>query len=190
VVLKKDKKKLEKEIIKFLDESSMHKNGPQDGCGLKHGIACALGTSKDNIPRVTPVDFFNEGLILWIIGDPGGKIGNIRSNPHVSVGIYTPLDHSKVNRSMQIWGKATLINIIKNKNEFNKKVEELGIIAAVRNITEMFVKEGVLRSEDKEKVIEKRLKSINLIKIEPVRIAYLIVKPAQEPEKYIWIKSR
>jgi hypothetical protein len=98
----KSKEKIEKEILSFLDENSTHPgDGTQPGCGLKHGLACALGTCRDNLPRVTPVDFFNDGLNIWILGDPGGKIVNIRTNTNVSVGIYTRMNHSVENQSIQ-----------------------------------------------------------------------------------------
>ncbi len=106
----KSKEEIEKEILRYLDENSTHKGDESlPGCGLRHGIACALGTCRDNIPRVTPLDFFNDGLNIWILGDPGGKLVNIRANPNVSVGIYTCMDHSVENRSIQLWGKASLI---------------------------------------------------------------------------------
>jgi len=98
----KSKEEIEKEILSFLDLNSTHKgDGTQPGCGLQHGLACALGTCRDNLPRVTSVDFFNDGLNIWILGDPGGKIVNIRANPNVAVGIYTRMDHSVENRSIQ-----------------------------------------------------------------------------------------
>lgn len=72
-----------------------------------------MGTGVDDVPRVTPVDFFSEGLTVWIAGDPGGKIANIMRNPKVSVGIYEPVDHSREQESLQIFGMAELINMKK-----------------------------------------------------------------------------
>ena len=66
-------KELEEEIVEFLNKMSSRSGGKrtQPGCNLNHGKACALGTCVDNQPRVTPVDFFNEGMTIWIAGEPG-----------------------------------------------------------------------------------------------------------------------
>jgi len=82
-------KELEEEIITFLNMMSNKPGGKRTkpGCNINHGKGCALGTCVDNEPRVTPIDFFNEGMTVWIAGQPGGKIANIMRNPKVSVGI-------------------------------------------------------------------------------------------------------
>ena len=112
-------KELEKELIDFLDSMSDKPGGKRTkpGCNIIHGKACALGTCVDDMPRVTPIDFFSEGLIVWIAGEPGGKIANIMRNPKVSVGIYEPVDHSKEQKSLQIFGTAELINMKNDPDE-------------------------------------------------------------------------
>jgi len=186
----KSKEAIEREIIEFLDENSTKKgDGSLPGCGLKHGIACALGTSNNNIPRVTPVDFFNDGLTLWILGDPGGKLGNIRSNPNVAVGIYTRMDHSKENRSIQLWGKASLVTKRHQEELFMKMVEKFGILDAIKKA----VRTGMVNSnsnEDFEAAVDKMLNNETLIKVEPEKIAFLIIRPQEKPEKLIWEKNR
>jgi len=186
----KSKQEVEKEILEFLDENSTHAgDGTQSGCGLRHGIACALGTCKDNIPRVTPIDFFNDGLNLWMMGNVGGKLVNIRSNPNVSVGIYTRMDHAVENRSIQLWGKASLITLEKEK--------EL-VMESVTNKFPMLdaIKQGMragmidIASEAEfEAQLEKALESLALIKVEPERIALLITRPDGKMEKLFWRKS-
>ncbi len=104
---------LEKEIIEFLTERATTSGGENTGmgCNLKHGRACVLATSHENVPRATPVDFFCDGTLgIWINGEPGGKIANIMRNSSVAVGIYDPVDHTIEQKSMQLWGKAELIN--------------------------------------------------------------------------------
>jgi hypothetical protein len=185
----KSKEAIEKEIITFLDENSTKKgDGSLPGCGLQHGIACALGTCNNNMPRVTPVDFFNDGLTLWILGDPGGKLGNIRSNPNVSVGIYTRMDHAEENRSIQLWGKASLITRRHHEELFMKTVEKFGILDAVKKS----IREGmphVSNDADFEAAVDKTLNNETLVKIEPEKIAFLILPPKEKSEKLIWEKE-
>ena len=188
--MERSKEEIEKEIIRFLDENSTKKgDGTLPGCGLNHGIACALGTCKNNIPRVTPIDFFNDGLTLWMLGDPGGKLGNIRSNPNVSVGIYTRMDHSKENRSIQLWGEASLVSLRHQKELFMEMVEKFGILDAIKRATKV----GMINVNDSagfKAAVDKALNNETLIKVEPEKIALLIIPPAREPEKLIWEKNK
>jgi len=185
----KSKEDIEKEIIRFLDENSTKKgDGTLPGCGLRHGISCALGTCRNNIPRVTPIDFFNDGLTLWMLGDPGGKLGNIRSNPNVAVGIYTRMDHSQENRSIQLWGKARLVTKRYQEELFMKIVEKFGILDAIKKAVRVGMV-NVKNDEDFEAKVNKILTNETLIKIEPERIAFLIIRPEEKLEKLIWKKN-
>jgi hypothetical protein len=51
---------------------------------------CVLATSRDNIPRSTPILYRNVGFNLCMAGEPGLKLGNIKNNPRVSVAIFDP----------------------------------------------------------------------------------------------------
>ena len=57
------------------------------GCGMIHRNALVLATSYKDMPRATALEFFNEGLTLYILGGPGAKIANIKRNP-ARVGLY------------------------------------------------------------------------------------------------------
>ncbi len=186
----KIKEEIEKEIIRFLDENSTHKgDGTQPGCGLQHGLACALGTCRDNLPRVTPIDFFNDGLTLWIMGNAGGKLANIRSNPNVAVGIYTRMDHSVENQSIQLWGKASLITLEKDKELFMKMVTESGVVDAIKRALKVGMLD-IASETDFEAKVEKALSRETLIKIEPERIFLFISRPDGTREKLIWGESK
>ena len=70
----KSREQLERQMREFLDEaSSKPGNITMPGCPLNHGLACVLATVHDNIPRATPVDFFSDGLTIWIAGEPGSE---------------------------------------------------------------------------------------------------------------------
>jgi len=186
----KSKEEIEKEILSFLDENSTHPGDESlPGCGLRHGIACALGTCRDNIPRVTPLDFFNDGLNILILGDPGGKLVNIRANPDVSVGIYTRMDHSVENRSIQLWGKASLITRREQKELFMEMVTKYDVVNAIRRA----MRRGMINiasEADFEAKVDEALDRETLIKIEPERIFLLITRPDGKMEKLIWGKSK
>lgn len=81
----------------------------------KEQTMCTICTSKNDVPRGTPLEFFNKDMNLYIIGDPGVKIRNIRANPRVSVSIMNnlypdwPAEVWRTIKAAQITGEATLI---------------------------------------------------------------------------------
>jgi hypothetical protein len=183
----KTREQLEKEIIGFLSESSSKEGTTtKPGCPLQHGRACMLATVYENIPRATPADFFSDGLTIWIAGEPGLKIRNIRSNPKVAVGIYHPMDHSILNRSLQIQGTATLINLNNDWDEFMKRVKMFGIYAGAKKIISEMLQDKNNSLENLEDEVMKALKRFNLIRIESDEIIFLSIDPVKGTEKDMW----
>ena len=82
---------------------------------FKEQTMCTICTSKDDEPRGTPLEYFNKGMNLYIIADPGIKIRNIRANPKVCVSMYNNLypdwqaEVWRTIKAAQITGEATLI---------------------------------------------------------------------------------
>lgn len=183
---------LEKEIIEFLEKTATKPGGKrrEAGCNLKHGRACALGTCVDNEPRVTPVDFFHEGMTIWIAGEPGGKIANIMRNPKVALGIYEPVNHSIEQKSLQLWGRAELINYKNNPEEFNKRIEAFGIREAAEGMMEMLTRMGKIPRGQEDAIKESIFKKFNLIKIIPEKIILLHMDRYNPPLKKIWEKGK
>jgi len=70
-----------------------------------------LATCKGSEARCTPLEYFNNGLIVHIFSEGGGKIANMRSNPTVSYSIADPYDPAADffgASGMQVWGLATV----------------------------------------------------------------------------------
>ncbi|MBW2222396.1 MAG: pyridoxamine 5'-phosphate oxidase family protein, partial [Deltaproteobacteria bacterium] len=68
------KKELEREIADYLSK--------------KH--PCSLAScGKDGVPRISVVDYINEGLTIYILSEGGEKFKNIRENNQVAIGIGT-----------------------------------------------------------------------------------------------------
>jgi len=181
--------KLEREIIDFLLAMATHPGGActKPGCNLKHGSACVLGTCHDNVPRTTPVDFFCDGsLTLWIAAEPGGKIANIMRNPNVSVSVYEKVNHDIEQKSMQLWGTAQLINLKNNPREFTKRLQSFGLADALEGILVDMFNRGVFPEDQRNDISEKVQKKFNLIKITPIKIILLHMRPGTTPEKKYW----
>ena len=184
------KEELERELLAFIDEASSHPgtiDGP--GCPLKHGLASVLCTVHNDEPRATPVDFFADGMTLWFAGEPGLKIRNIRSNQKVAVGIYHAMDHSVLNRSLQINATATLVPYDGHEQEFLERIKIMGVYdAASKVMGEMFEAQG-RKVENLEEEIIKGVRRFNLIKVEPYEITYLWIHPTDGTQKNIWKKA-
>lgn len=183
----KTNEEIEREIREFLNEAAS-KPGFTDklGCPLKHGLACVLATVYNGVPRATPIDFFVDGLTIWCAGEPGLKIRNIRSNPKVAVGIYHPMDHSKLNRSLQISGTATLLAYSDDPNAFIERLKIMGIYdAAAKIVKEMYETRGK-QPENFEQELINHLRRFNIIKIEPEEITMLRIHPTGGTEKNTW----
>ena len=99
--------KLRKEIRSYLDTRKV----------------LVLCTCSNNIPRATPMDFYTEqsSFNIYVGPAPGRKVKNIEENPHISIGIYTPISEGKI-QGMQITasGRERLIFLKEGDEEFEK----------------------------------------------------------------------
>jgi len=73
-----------------------------------------LVTTKDDIPRATPLEYFSEGLTIYMSPDRGTKTRNIEANPNISISIYNNVLPNwekdwKGLWGMQITGKGELL---------------------------------------------------------------------------------
>ncbi len=180
---------LEKEILDFLDSTCCLVDttpGPHS-CGLIHRSALVLATSCNDEPRATPLEFFHEGFTLYVFGEPGGKIANIKRNDKVCAAIYEqPMDHTRIQTSLQLWGKATLLTIRDNREKYMEKVKQWNMLEVVKNLVSPTIKN--LGKNEQEKVIDKMLGALNLICIEPCRMVLRKYHPDFSMPKYEWKK--
>lgn len=178
-----------RKIIAFLDRTSGQvdvKPGKRS-CGMIHKNALVLATSAKDTPRATVLEFFNEGLTLYIFGEPGGKIANIKRNPRVSAVIYEqPLDHSKLQTSLQIFGTAALISVRNNPTLFRSKAKKYNIAYVMEKLLSPLMKGQNLSGEALEKFYKKGLESLNIIKIMPGHIILKEYHPDFSSQKHVW----
>lgn len=85
------KEELEKEIIDYLSKKR----------------PCSLATcGKDGVPRVSIMDYMNEGLTLYFLSEGGEKFKNLKENNKVAIGIGTSAQTIRSVRGVNIWGIA------------------------------------------------------------------------------------
>ena len=82
---------------------------------FKEQAMCTIATSKNDVPRATPLECFADGLTLYISADPGTKVENVKVNPNVAIAMCNQIhpdwsgDNWKTHKSIQLEGKATLL---------------------------------------------------------------------------------
>ncbi len=189
---KKSKTTVKKDIIDFLNSTSGQVD-PKPGkysCGLMHKNCLVLATYANNKPRATALEFFNEGLTIYILGEPGGKIANIKRNPNVSAVVYEqPLDHSKFQKCLQIFGNAELINIRNNPRLFRSRIRKWNVHNVGKKIMSPMIKEKNLTEKEVEAMIKKGMESLNIIKVSPDHIIVKEFYTDFSLKKYEWRKD-
>ena len=85
------REELGKEIINYLSKTQ----------------ACSLATcSKDETPRISVVDYLNDGLTIYIFSEGGDKFKNLKENNKVAIGIGTSVKTVRSVRGINMWGIA------------------------------------------------------------------------------------
>ena len=71
---------------------------------------CSLATcDRDCTPRISVVDYVNEGLTIYILSEGGDKFKNLKENNKVALGIGTGSRALKT-RGVNIWGIAEVFS--------------------------------------------------------------------------------
>jgi len=185
----KPKKQLEKEIIQFLDRTCGRpdRNPGKHGCGMLHRNCLVLATSYRDVPRATPLEFFHERLTLYIFGEPGGKIANIRRNKKVCAVIYEqPLDHAQHQTSLQIFGTSELVSLRSNPRLFQAKAKKWNLYGVINTFVRAAGGSRALPAKEHQLLSAKLLAAINMIKITPFHIILREYHPDCSMPKYEW----
>jgi len=138
-----ERRELEKEIVDYLDK--------------KH--PCCLATSsKDGEPRISVVEYVNDGLAVYIMSEGGGKFKNLQENNKVAVGIGNSARTYKSERGVNIWGVAEI---------FDQDTQEF--VHALKLFLPMFqqFEVGAPTNDMKDKDY-----IVRLIRITPTKIVY------------------
>ena len=187
----KTKSQIKKEIIEFLNQTCGQID-PKSGkyrCGTIHRNCLVLATSYKDIPRATPLEFYNEGITNYVFGEGGGKIANIKRNHNVSAAIYQqPMKHNVIQKSLQILGKAEIINMKNNPRLYKAKARKWNMYVVAGNLGRPLLKNKSLSDKDKKAVVEKILCSLSLIKIMPEHIIMREYHTDFSAPKFEWKK--
>ncbi len=134
-----------------------------------------LSTCKNNEPRCTPVEYFNNGLTIHMFCEGGGKIANMKANSNVSYSIadpYEPAQDFFGASGLQVWGTATVFKKNTDPDQFKQ------IAKHARNMQEL----GEQGLEEAANTY-----NFNVISIEPYKIRRLAYREGYR--NIIWKKD-
>jgi len=72
-----------------------------------------LATCRNDEPRSTPLEYFNNCLTVFIMSEGGGKFANLKENDRVAYSIsdpYDPVADFFGAKGLQCWGRAKYFN--------------------------------------------------------------------------------
>lgn len=189
--VKKTKSQIRKDIIEFLNNTSGQID-PKPGkhsCGIRHRSSLVLATCSKNDPRATVLEYFNEGLTLYIYGEPGKKIANIRQNKKVSAVIYEqPLDHGKFQKSVQLFGTAELITAKDRPRLFWSKIRKWHMDKVARKIMGPMLAHKNLSDKEYDRLLNRGIETLTIIKIIPDHVVLKEWHPDFSMIRYEWKK--
>ena len=189
---KVSQKAVRQKILDFLDRSAASPDLEKGRfrCGMKHRNALVLATSYKDVPRATALEFFHEGLTLYVLGVPGGKIANIKRNKKVSAFIFEqPMDHSVLQQSLQIFGEAELITVRNRKRLFQARLKKYNMDRVMTKLLQPIAKEKNLAGKEAKVFIDQFILACSFIKITPHHIILKEYYPDFSMGKLEWKKN-
>ena len=171
----REKAIFEKFNVRFIESMSVGEFEEEIVQYLSHHNVLHLATCRDNEPRSTPLEYFNNGLTVYIFSEGGGKFANLKVNPHVSFSIsdpYNPAEDYFGAVGLQVWGTASTFK----KDDNLEKYQEIRKYSRNSNAL-------------KEQGLDQLASTVNfnVITIEPEKICYLNIRKGYRNVR--WIKE-
>jgi len=101
---------------------------------LKDHDILYLSTSRDDVPRCTPVGYFTRGMTIYILSEGGGKFANLARNEKVAYSIASRINGGRGLmrvRGLQVWGRAEVVSMRKNRKRFEEILQFTGIMESL-----------------------------------------------------------
>jgi hypothetical protein len=101
---------------------------------LKDHDILYLSTSRDDVPRSTPLGYFTDGLTIYVLSEGGGKFANLARNEKVAYSIASRINGGRGLmrvRGLQVWGRAEVVSMQKHRNRFEEILSVTGIMASL-----------------------------------------------------------
>jgi len=120
--------------VKLRNAMTAEEYGQEVAQFLKDHDILYLATSRDDVPRCTPLGYFTRGLTVYILSEGGGKFANLARNGKVAYSIASRVNGGRGLmrvRGLQVWGRAEVVSMRKNRKRFEEILQCTGIMESL-----------------------------------------------------------
>ena len=104
---------------------------------LKRNNVLHLSTTRNDLPRTTPLEYRLDGLTFYILSEGGGKFINLKANPNVSFSIAEPYDAENDYfgaEGLQAWGKAKVYSKKTDPHHFERALQRMKVYEMLKKL--------------------------------------------------------
>ena len=104
---------------------------------LKRNNVLHLSTTRNDLPRTTPLEYRLDGFTFYILSEGGGKFNNLKVNPNVSFSIAEPYDaaHDYFGaKGLQAWGKAKVYSKKTDPRRFERALQRMKVYETLKKL--------------------------------------------------------
>jgi hypothetical protein len=104
---------------------------------LKRNNVLHLSTTRNDLPRTTPLEYRLDGFTFYILSEGGAKFNNLKVNKNVSFSIAEPYFPAKDfwgAKGLQAWGKARVYSKKSNPRLFELALQKMKVYDALKKM--------------------------------------------------------
>ncbi len=104
---------------------------------LKRNNVLHLSTSRNNIPRTTPIEYRLDGFTFYMLSEGGSKFNNLKVNNTVSFSIaetYHPEKDFWGAKGLQAWGKAKVYSKKSAPGRFENALKKMKVYESLKKM--------------------------------------------------------
>jgi len=104
---------------------------------LKRNNVLHLSTSRNNIPRTTPIEYRLDGFTFYMLSEGGSKFNNLKVNNTVSFSIaetYHPEKDFWGAKGLQAWGKAKVYSKKTDPRRFDNALKKMKVYESLKKM--------------------------------------------------------
>jgi hypothetical protein len=104
---------------------------------LKRNNVLHLSTTRNDLPRATPLEYRLDGFTFYVLSEGGAKFNNLKVNKNVSFSIAEPYLPDKDfwgAKGLQAWGKARVYSKKSNPRLFELALHKMKVYDALKKM--------------------------------------------------------
>jgi len=104
---------------------------------LKRNNVLHLSTTRNNVPRTTPLEYRLDGFTFYILSEGGDKFNNLKVNNTVSFSVAEPYHPEKDfwgGKGLQAWGKAKVYSQKSAPRRFENALKKMKVFESLKKM--------------------------------------------------------